>query len=199
MNKKSQKIEHLNKILTVGIDRTHTMLSTITSSPLKFQMKTLEILSPEQLLKQLKKKFEMNQVCAMELIFTGNYEGMTQLIFPPESAETLIRVIETEERRKLDKGALEKEILSEVGNIFFNGVMGVISTLSEYGITYMIPKYKVGNVGQLMLSSWARKYSIAVLATVQFDSQRDLYFWIEFNTLEPLLEESHKLSDYFER
>lgn len=199
MNKKSQKIEDLNKILTVGIERTHTMLSTITSSPLKFQMKTLEILSPEQLLKQLKKKFEMNQVCAMELVFTGNYEGMTQLIFPPESAETLIRVIETEERRKLDKGALEKEILSEVGNIFFNGVMGVMSTLSEYGITYMIPKYKVGNVGQLMLSSWARKYSIAVLATVQFDSQRDLFLWIEFNTLEPLLEQSHKLSDYFER
>ncbi len=199
MTKNTQVLNCLNQVLSVGMDRTYTMLSTITSSPIKFQIQTLEVLSPEQLLEQLKKKFKMNQVSAMELIFTGNYEGMTQLIFPPESAETLIRVIETEARRKLDKGILEKEILSEVGNIFFNGVMGVMSTLSEYGITYMIPKYKVGNVGQLMLSSWARKYSIAVLATVQFDSQRDLYFWIEFNTLEPLLAQSQKLSDYFER
>lgn len=133
----------------------------------------------------------------MELVFSGDYNGMTQLVFPVDTAKLLIDMIETEERRKLDQDELEKGILSEVGHIFFNGVMGVISTLSEYGITYMIPKYKVGNIGQLLLSSWSKNYSSALMGSIELSRQRELWFWFQFNTLDPLLQHSQKLSDYF--
>ncbi|MEB3279391.1 MAG: hypothetical protein VKK42_10785 [Lyngbya sp.] len=198
MNEKPQSLAHLQPIFQVGLERAEMMLKTIARSPIKLQLKSLEVIPPEELLSQLKSPLGLTEISAMELVFSGDYNGMTQLVFPVDSAKLLIDLIATEERRKLDRDQLEKGILSEVGHIFFNGVMGVMSTLSNFGITYMIPKYKVGNIGQLMLSSWSKKYSTSLYGSVEFSSQRELWFWFQFNTLEPLLEQSQKLSDYFE-
>jgi chemotaxis protein CheC len=61
----------------------------------------------------------------------------------------------------------------------------------------MIPKYKVGNIGQLLLSSWSKNYSSALMGSIELSRQRELGFWFQFNTLDPLLQHSQKLSDYF--
>lgn len=197
MNQNAQSLDRLNPIFKVGLERTEMMLETIAKSPIKLELKRLEIIPPQELLSQLKSQLGLTEMSAMELVFSGDYNGMTQLVFPVDTAKLLIDMIETEERRKLDQDELEKGILSEVGHIFFNGVMGVISTLSEYGITYMIPKYKVGNIGQLLLSSWSKNYSSALMGSIELSRQRELWFWFQFNTLDPLLQHSQKLSDYF--
>jgi chemotaxis protein CheC len=197
MNQNAQSLDRLNPIFKVGLERTEMMLETIAKSPIMLELKRLEIIPPQELLSQLKSQLGLTEMSAMELVFSGDYNGMTQLVFPVDTAKLLIDMIETEERRKLDQDELEKGILSEVGHIFFNGVMGVISTLSEYGITYMIPKYKVGNIGQLLLSSWSKNYSSALMGSIELSRQRELWFWFQFNTLDPLLQHSQKLSDYF--
>ncbi len=198
MNPNAESLAQLQQIFKVGLEKSEMMLETIAKSPIELKLKTLEIIPREQLLSQLKSSLTLTEISAMELIFSGNYEGMAQLVFPAESAKSLIYLIETQERRKLDQDQVDQGILSEVGNIFFNGVMGVMSTLSNYGITYMIPKYKVGNIGQLLLSSWSKNYSSAVIGSIEFSSQRELWFWFQVSSLEPLLEQSQKISDYFE-
>ncbi|MEL7037136.1 MAG: hypothetical protein AAFO04_16155 [Cyanobacteria bacterium J06592_8] len=198
MNTNAQLLTQLQQLFQVGLERSELMLETISKSPVQLELKTLEIIAPEQLLSQLKSSLGMTEMSAMELVFSGDYNGRTQLVFPTDSAKLLINLIETEERRKLDQEQLEKAILSEVGNIFFNGVMGVMSTLSNYGITYMIPKYKVGNIGQLLLSNWSKDYSTALVGKVEMFSQRQLWFWFQFNRLDILSEQSQKLSEYFD-
>ncbi|ERT06252.1 hypothetical protein M595_3772 [Lyngbya aestuarii BL J] len=198
MNQNAESLAHLQQVFKVGLERSQMMLETIAKSPIELKLKTLEIIPREQLLSQLKSSLNLTEISAMELIFSGHYEGMAQLVFPTESAKLLINLIETQERRKLDQDQVDQGILSEVGNIFFNGVMGVMSTLSNYSITYMIPKYKVGNIGQLLLSSWSKNYSSALIGSVEFSSQRELWFWFQVSSLEPLLEQSQKISDYFE-
>ena len=198
MNQNAESLAHLQQIFKVGLERSEMMLETIAKSPIELKLKTLEIIPREQLRSQLKSALGLTEISAMELVFSGNYEGMAQLVFPAESAKLLINLIETQERRKLDQDQVDQGILSEVGNIFFNGVMGVMSTLSNYGITYMIPKYKVGNIGQLLLASWSKNYSSALIGSVEFSSQRELWFWFQVSSLEPLLEQSQKISDYFE-
>jgi chemotaxis protein CheY-P-specific phosphatase CheC len=42
--------------------------------------------------------------------------------------------------------------LSEVGNIFFNGIMGAFSNVIKKGITYMAPSYRDGRLKELILS-----------------------------------------------
>lgn len=198
MKENLQNISVLNKLLNVGIERADLMLQTITQSPVKLKLISLEFCSPQHLIPKLEQHLGTNNLKAMELVFTGDFLGNTQLIFPLPSATMLINLIEIEERRKLDKEQVEKAILSEVGNIFYNGVMGVISTLCEYGITYMIPKYREGNIKNLLFGNLSPKYSIALIGTIQLYSDRNLFFWFQFNSLDKLLEISEKLSEYFD-
>ena len=198
MKENLQNISVLNKLFNVGINRADLMLQTITQSPVKLKLISLEFTSPQHLIPKLEQHLGTNNLKAMELVFTGEFLGNTQLIFSPPSATMLINLIEVEERRKLDKDEVEKAILSEVGNIFYNGVMGVISTLCEYGITYMIPKYREGNIKNLLFGNLSPKYSIGLIGTIQLYSDRNLLFWFQFNSLEKLLETSEKLSEYFD-
>ncbi len=198
MKENLQNISVLNKLLNVGIERADLMLQTITQSPVKLKLISLEFCSPQHLIPKLEQHLGTNNLKAMELVFTGEFLGNTQLLFPQQSGTMLINLIEIEERRKLDKDEVEKAILSEVGNIFYNGVMGVISTLCEYGITYMIPKYREGNIKNLLFGNLSPKYSIGLIGTIQLYSDRNLFFWFQFNSLEKLLETSEKLSEYFD-
>lgn len=198
MKENLQNISVLNKLLNVGIERADLMLQTITQSPVKLKLISLEFCSPQHLIPKLEQHLGTHNLKAMELVFTGDFLGNTQLIFTQPSATMLINLIEIEERRKLDKDQVEKAILSEVGNIFYNGVMGVISTLCEYGITYMIPKYREGNIKNLLFGNLSPKYSIGLIGTIQLYSDRNLFFWFQFNSLDKLLEISEKLSEYFD-
>ncbi|VXD22636.1 hypothetical protein [Planktothrix paucivesiculata] len=188
----------LTKLFKVGIDRADIMLETISRSPIKLKLLSVDLFSPQQLPMQLEKQVGARDLKAVEMVFSGQFQGNTQLVFPKQTASILIDLIESEDRRKLDKGAFEKAIFSEVGNIFYNGMMGVISTLCEYGITYMIPKYKEGDLRSLLLGNLSPKYSVALIGTIEIFRDRNLVFWFQFDTLEKLLEKSNDLEDYFD-
>ncbi|VXD23605.1 conserved hypothetical protein [Planktothrix serta PCC 8927] len=198
MKENSEHLLILTQLFKVGIDRADLMLETISRSPIKLKLISLELFSPQHLLIQLEQRLGSKALKAMELVFTGEFQGNTQLVFPKPTAAMLIDLIDNEDRRKLDKDAFEKAIFSEVGNIFYNGIMGVVSTLCEYGITYMIPKYKEGDLRNLLLGTLSPKYSVALIGTVEIFPDRNLLFWFQFDTLEKLLEKGTNLSDYFD-
>jgi len=198
MKKNSEQLLILTQLFKVGIDRADMMLETISRSPIKLKLISLDLFLPQHLSMQLEQRLGSTDLKAMELVFTGEFQGNTQLMFPKPTAAMLIDLIDNKDRRKLDKDVFEKAIFSEVGNIFYNGIMGVISTLCEYGITYMIPKYKEGNIRHLLSGSLSPKYSVALIGTIEIFPGRNLVFWFQFNTLEKLLEKGTELSDYFD-
>ncbi len=198
MKKNSEQLLILTQLFKVGIDRADMMLETISRSPIKLKLISLDLFLPQHLSMQLEQRLGSTDLKAMELVFTGEFQGNTQLMFPKPTAAMLIDLIDNKDRRKLDKDVFEKAIFSEVGNIFYNGIMGVISTLCEYGITYMIPKYKEGNIRHLLSGSLSPKYSVALIGTIEIFPDRNLVFWFQFNTLEKLLEKGTELSDYFD-
>ncbi|WRH65518.1 MAG: hypothetical protein RSE13_16880 [Planktothrix sp. GU0601_MAG3] len=198
MQEDSKRLSVLTQLFTVGIDRADIMLEMISRSPIKLKLLSVDLFPPQRLPMHLEKLVGFQGIKAVEMTFTGEFQGNTQLIFPQKTAAILIDLIESEDRRKLDKGAFEKAIFSEVGNIFYNGIMGVISTLCEYGITYMIPKYKEGDLRSILLGSLSPKYSIALMGTIELFKDRNLVFWFQFDTLEKLLEKSNNLGDYFD-
>ncbi|SKB15570.1 conserved hypothetical protein [Planktothrix sp. PCC 11201] len=198
MQEDSQRLSVLTQLFTVGIERADIMLEMISRSPIKLKLLSVDLFPPQQLPMQLEKQVSFKGLKAVEMVFTGEFQGNTQLIFPKQTATILIDLIESEDRRKLDKEAFEKAIFSEVGNIFYNGIMGVISTLCEYGITYMIPKYKEGELRQILLGNLSPKYSIALMGVIQVLQDRNLVFWFQFDTLEKLLEKSGNIGDYFD-
>lgn len=168
MKLRQDQSDALQKLFKTGVNRASDMLSYISEVPVSWELQPIEILTPQQLKLQLQEILGAEQIVAMELVFSGEFQGDAQLVFPRDSAALLVNTIANEERRMLDQDALRKETLIEVGNIFFNGIMGAISTVVERGITYMLPSYREGTVKQLLSSTNSKAYAIALLAQVQF-------------------------------
>jgi chemotaxis protein CheY-P-specific phosphatase CheC len=163
--------EALQKMLTIGIDKAVDMLNYITETPISWELTPMEILSIPNLQAELESTFGQEKIVGMELVFSGEFQGSAQLIFPKDSAALLINTIANEERRMLDQDALRRETITEIGNIFFNGIMGVITTIMAQGITYMIPSYQEGTIKELTSNNQSRAYKIALLAQVKFKIQ----------------------------
>ena len=65
MNQNAQSLDRLNPIFKVGLERTEMMLETIAKSPIKLELKRLEIIPPQELLSQLKSQLGFTEMSAM--------------------------------------------------------------------------------------------------------------------------------------
>lgn len=149
----------IQKLFENGVERAATMLNYLTETSVSLQLSPLQLMSQEQLQIYLHQRIGENQVSAVRLVIKGELSAIGTLLFPAEASEKLVQVIATEQRRKLDLDAVTKQTLNEVGNIFFNGVMGSISYAIRGGITYMAPRYVEGKVDSLVAKSRAAKPS----------------------------------------
>lgn len=166
--KPDEDLDTITQLFRVGIKRADSMFSYITEYPLQLQISSLEILPTKALHDRLEARLGSYQsMIAMELNFSGEFQGTSQVIFPTETSKIFISIIADEERKKLDAKSYRKDTISEVGNIFFNGIMGAISTVIDRGITYMMPTYVEGNVQQLLSSKKSGLYAVSLLGTVQ--------------------------------
>ena len=197
MTENNEAIERLMGIFKVGVSRSRNMLNAIAGRPIDLEISNVEILSPQELEEKLTQRFGTIKITLMELVFTGKFQGTVRLIFPQHSAAFIIEKMSSEERKQLEGRELKKGVISEVGNILFNGTMGVISTVTEYSITYMVPKYEEGRIKQLFSSVDVSSYSTALLAKIQVDRGKDLLFCFLVDSLESIIEKSQNLDRYF--
>lgn len=198
MTVNNETTDTLIKLFDVGFLRARDLLNAIAISPMDLEISGVEILSPQELEEKLNQRFGTIKITAMELVFTGEFQGNVRLIFPQHSAAFIIEKMSSEERQNLEGNELKKGIISEVGNILFNGIMGVISTVMEYSITYMIPKYQEGRIKQLFLSHNASAYSTALLTKIQLEKGKDLFFCFLVDSLDSIIERSQNLEKYFD-
>ena len=211
MKLEHNQIDALYKLFNKGISRSNTMLKYLSQeSPVCLKMSALESLSPQELMKKLDNRIGTNQISSMQLVINGEITGIAMLIFPSDTATTIVNTLADEERQKLDQDAVKTQTLNELGNIFFNGLMGSISTILARGITYMVPRYQEGTFQQLLAADDSDEYSTVLFGKAEFESEgeqgglqkllnlkriffhksdvgRDILFFFKVNTLEKLL------------
>lgn len=194
INPNPKQLKALQKLFNIGVDRANTMLNYLTEWPIHVHISTLEILSPQQLYQKLQQRVGQAPVCAMELVLRGEYEGMAQLIFPPESIQVIIDMIVDDDRRSLDQDAIKSKTISEVGNIIFNGVMGSVSNVISRGITYMAPSYREGTIKQLLTSNETALKATAIFVITKFQIKQlkvdgEILLFFKVDPFESLLSE----------
>jgi chemotaxis protein CheC len=164
----STKLQALQKLFTTGVNRANTMMNYLTELPLQVQMSPIEVLSLEQVRSRLIQHLT-EAVGIMELSYSGEFEGIARLIFPEETVVQLVDAIATEDRLKLDRQTVRNQTLSEVGNIFFNGLMGSLSNVTEQSITYMAPRYKEGAIADLFPPTDASANKVAICGQADWE------------------------------
>ncbi len=77
----------------------------------------------------------------MQLTFKGSFAGTASLVFPTESAAKLVTVLTDDGMDSSDLDAIRIGTLTKVGNIFLNGVMGIVSNELKRHIRFSVLAY----------------------------------------------------------
>lgn len=163
-----RQLDALQELVNIGIGQAAGILNDMIDSPIRLQIPYLQILTPNDVQEELEQHLNGEQICAVQLKFTGSFGGIAQLVFPTNSAGTLVTMLTGEEAGTHDLDAVKIGTLSEVGNIVINGVMGAISNVLQQRLNYSIPNYMEGTIASLLVSGGLSADTIVLLAQTRF-------------------------------
>ncbi|MFM9267946.1 chemotaxis protein CheC [Tychonema sp. BBK16] len=163
-----RQLDALQELVNIGIGQAAGILNDMIESPIRLQIPYLQILTPNDVQQQLEQHLNGEQISAVQLKFTGSFGGIAQLVFPTNSAATLVTMLTGEEAGTHDLDAVKIGTLSEVGNIVINGVMGAISNVLQQRLNYSIPNYMEGTIATLLISGGLTADTVVLLAQTRF-------------------------------
>jgi chemotaxis protein CheC len=170
INLTSVQFQALQALFDTGVNRANTLLMYLTDSPIQVKMSPIQVLPVQQLQMTLVARVGRGQAGAMELSYNGEFDGLAQILFTEETATGLVNTIADPRRRQLDRQATRIKTLTEVGNIFFNGLMGSLSNVTDRSITYLAPSYREDRIKQLIAIDPSAG-STAIFGQIQFTPQ----------------------------
>jgi chemotaxis protein CheC len=165
-------LDALQEFINIGVGRAAGLLNDMLECPISLRIPKVEVFEAAQLQQKLEKRFNGDFFSTVRLKFSGKFSGTAELLFPTESASTLISVLTGEDSESIDLDAVKIGTLSEVGNIVINGVMGSISNLLGQHLCYAIPIYLEDTIQHLFLSSIRDSETIFLLAQTRFEIEQ---------------------------
>ena len=185
-----EQLDALQELVNVGVGQAAGMLNEMIEFRIRLQVPILRLLTPDMLQEELNQRLGVDRLSAVQLDFKGSFSGMAQLVFPTESAATLVAVLTGEEVTSPDLDSLKIGTLTEVGNIVINGVMGSIANMLTQPLHYEVPTYAEEDVTHLMPRE--RADSTVILAQARFNVeelqvQGDIILFFNFGSFDMLV------------
>lgn len=186
------KIDALKEIIGIGIGSGANALNTMLDSHVHLEVPFLKILSPKEFEVEME-KCGTEHLSSIQLPFKGNFSGVSELVFPYESASGFIAALTHEETDYTDINSIRASTLSEIGNIVLNAVMGSISNLLGLKLTYSIPNYAEGDFNTLLPFHTTIPDTDVLLAHTHFkvggfEIEGDIILFFEIGSFNKLLE-----------
>jgi chemotaxis protein CheC len=167
-----ERLDALQELINIGVGRAASILNEMVDSRIILQVPFVKVLSLAQLQQELAKLFNHGQFSSVRLSFTGFFSGTAELIFPTESASTLVSVLTGEELDSPDLDAVKIGTLSEIGNIVINGVMGSISNVLKRHMNYGLPMYVEDSIDKLLLLNDYSDRTVFLVAQARFEIEQ---------------------------
>lgn len=142
-------IDAVQELINIGVGRAASLLNEMINSPIHLEVPFIQVLSAKDLQQELIARFKSDCLATVRLGFTGSINGSAELVFPTESASTLVSVLTGEDPGSPDLDAVKIGTLTEVGNIAINGVMGSLGNLLNQRMNYSLPTYTEDTVKNL--------------------------------------------------
>ena len=164
----SLSINTLMNLIGIGIEQAAETLNELTDCPIEFQTPKVQTTNTELLQEQLHERFGTEPICAAQLPFSGGFSGTAQLFFPTDSAQTLTAALTGEEPESPDFDQAIEEMLTEVGNIVLNCIMGTMSNAMTQTLSFSVPSYIEDTIDNLLRSQFLSPQSTILLAQAFF-------------------------------
>ncbi|MBW4428846.1 MAG: chemotaxis protein CheC [Nostoc desertorum CM1-VF14] len=171
MSVTAEELDALQELINIGVGRAASLLNEMVDSHIRLKIPVVRVLTANEAYQELTKRFQDDTLAAVKLRFTGSFYGTASLIFPTDSASTLVAVLTGEEPGSADLDAVKIGTLSEIGNIVINGVMGSLSNVLKKHLNYTLPVYLEDTLENLLLSAYESDSKI-LLAQASFTIER---------------------------
>lgn len=165
----ADQLDALKELVNVGIGHAAGMLNEMIEFRIRLNVPVVGLLTLSELQQELGGRLGLEELAAVKLDFSGSFAGTAQLIFPTESAATLVAILTGEEASSPDLDSLKIGTLTEVGNIVINGVMGSISNMLTQPLHYDVPTYLEEDIQHLMPLEDSDPAANVLLAQARFD------------------------------
>ncbi|MEM9904449.1 MAG: chemotaxis protein CheC [Cyanobacteria bacterium P01_D01_bin.44] len=188
----ADQLDALKELINVGVGKSAGMLNEMIEFRIRLQVPIIKLLTLSELQAELQNRLGKDQLASVQLDFSGSFAGTAQLVFPTESAATLVAVLTGEEQGSPDLDALKIGTLTEVGNIVINGVMGSISNMLTQPLHYEVPAYIEEDINRLVSNKKPHQNTDILLAQARFNVeelqvQGDIILFFEVGSFEALL------------
>lgn len=161
------QLDVLRELVNIGVGHAAGILNRMIHSHIRLQTPETKVLDSQGLNEYLAAAGH-DRVSAVVLDFQSDFSGTAALIFPPESATSLVSLLIGEEDYPLDQDSLRIGTLQEVGNIVLNGVLGTFGNILREHIDYTTPGYFEDDVNNLGLAGRDDEPVVVIMARTPF-------------------------------
>ncbi len=133
-------LDFLKELFTIGAGKSSEILSEMLGTHIQLSIPLIQQLTVHEVSDHFS-DLKDNQISLVDLQFKGEINGDSMLIFPQKSARLLGNILlEQDEDEDFDSAKIG--VLTEVGNIVLNSIMGTISNFMKIRFDYLIPVYQ---------------------------------------------------------
>ena len=161
-------LDTLKNLVGIGIEQAQVTLNELTDSPIQFQPPILETLTLQSLQEQLQELFGCESISVTQLPFSGGFSGTSQLFFLTDSADALTEAITGETPDSPDFDQAKAEMLTEIGNIVLNGIMGTMSNAMTKSLEFSVPSYIEDTIDNLLRAHYLDSQKTILFAQAGF-------------------------------
>jgi len=152
----------LTELIHIGVGHAASTLNCLIKHKVRLTVPSIEL----QHIQDIKNSQVVDEdVSSVSMAFHGDFTGNTSLMFPVDSAQTLVAVLTGEAPDSTALDDSRSGTLSEVGNIFLNGVMGSLSNMLSSTLDYAVPVYQEASLTTIL---GHRKSEAVLMARANF-------------------------------
>ncbi|MCP4460872.1 MAG: hypothetical protein GY816_23060 [Cytophagales bacterium] len=165
-----KQMDTISEIINIGVGNGSASLSKMIDGEILLNVPYVNVISFEEVLVELN-KLGVEDLHAVELQFSGEYEGSANVILPEDSATQLASILIHEDPASDTLIEMKDGIMIEVGNILLNAIMGSFGDILNAPLDYRIPRSFQGNISGLHDQLDHEKFSQVLICRTNFSAR----------------------------
>jgi chemotaxis protein CheC len=162
-----EQIDVLKEVINIGVGKAASSLNQFLESHINLGVPTIRVMTPESAVMEYPDL--LNDIISyVEMDFHGPFNGKAALLFPPESALELAKIVTGVDETSDSMNEMIAGSINEVGNIVINAIMGSLSNIIDKPIDFAIPLYIEGTIKTLFSND---NEATILIAKTHFDIQ----------------------------
>jgi len=147
MDVSAEQKDALTELINIGVGHAASTLNCLIDHKIRLTVPEISFNHVQDLHGEIQMKENISYV---SMGFRGDFDGNASLMFPVESARTLVAVLTGESTESTELEDLRAGALAEVGNILLNGVMGSVSNMLSATLDYSVPAYQESSLQEML-------------------------------------------------